>query len=796
MRGLALALCFLVACSGDDNGRHRTTPRPPVADGSAATPAVAPDAAPSTNPTAVLTEAMAQPYFATGPAATGAAKYALEEWAPARDAFAAARKDATAVDAARLDLMIALCDARLAKWGDAARGFTAARAGLPVIADWISYQEARALYFANKPADAMTRARAVPADSIAAADAELLVGDLLRGAGDPAATAAHYRDYLTRRPGGIRRAEARFRLAEALDAGGSKDSRAEMIASYRAIAIDDPLSTWATKATTRLAALKQPVGDYTAAEHITRAKVLFDAMRNPESEAAYDAALAAPGATPAELCVAAYHKAQSRFKARDRLPSVPMFDDAFARCKAAGDKDLQIKSAYQAGRALAFHRKHDEAAKWYRKVQGIDPAHSFNDDAMLREAEEYASLGDDAKVRATLSALPDKFPDGDMRAEALWRLGWRAWKKGKHAEAIDWWKKQIDTVPVDDNYWAEGQAHYWIGRAQAARGKDKDAIASWDEAVRKYPMQYYALLALNRLREAAPDRYKKLVAEIATDPPGFDPKAPAFAFSARPEWATPGFSRAIEFLRLGLGDPAEAELRALDLTHPNDRKRVDDPDLREKLWAIAFLYDRAGRYQTSHWPTRWHILDYRRAWPVGANRARWQIAYPKAYWALLSEHAKKNDVPVAMQIAIVREESAFDPLRESYANAIGLTQMVNSTGTRFAKGTGIAATRENLRDPEKNVTIGSRFLGFLYKHWNRFTHLVPPSYNAGEAGIRKRLASYGAMPPDEFIETILDDQIRNYSKRVLGSFFTYTWLYEGTVPEMPNVIPPDLIPKK
>jgi len=36
-----------------------------------------------------------------------------------------------------------------------------------------------------------------------------------------------------------------------------------------------------------------------------------------------------------------------------------------------------------------------------------------------------------------------------------------------------------------------------------------------------------------------------------------------------------------------------------------------------------------------------------------------------------------------MQIAIVCEESAFDPLDESYANAIGLTQMIPVTAHDF-----------------------------------------------------------------------------------------------------------------
>src|SRR5262249_26969036 len=154
-----------------------------------------------------------------------------------------------------------------------------------------------------------------------------------------------------------------------------------------------------------------------------------------------------------------------------------------------------------------------------------------------------------------------------------------------------------------------------------------------------YPAAYYALLALNRLREAAPKRYEKLIAELAADPPGVDPKAPAFAFQPRVEWGTPGFRRALELLRLGLGDSAEAELRRLGLTAPRDKKRVDDPDQIEKLWAMAFLFDRAGRYTIAHWPTRWHILDYRKDWPVGGNRARWRIGYPLAYEGLLRAHA-------------------------------------------------------------------------------------------------------------------------------------------------------------
>ena len=795
MRRLVPLLVLLSGCSGDDSHKQPTM-RPHVAAPADAAPA---DAAPAT-PSA-LTEAMAAPYWTTPDEQAAAQAFALEQWPAARAGFEAAlAKAGDGERQARLHLMIGLCAAKLGDNDGAMQHLMFAHDHLPVLADFTAFQAASAAYAAHKLAVAQTLASTVTPDSIVGYDAEMLVGDVLRDNADWAAVAAHYDGYVKRRPHGPRRSEARFHIAEAMEHTGAP--AADTVALYRKLAIDDPLSPWATRAHDRVVALAKAsrldlakLEARTAAEDITRGKELFDAMRNPESEGAFDEALRDPKISKADRCVAAYHKAQSRFKARDRRGASTMFDDAEAACKAAGNADLEIKSAYQAGRSYAFIGQHDVAIQRYQAAQAVDPKHSYADDALLREAEEWTSLGDAAKVEATLSALPTRFPDGDNVAEAMWRLGWQAWRAQKYDDAIQWWQKQVELVPRDDNYYGEGEAQYWLGRAYAAKQQPKQAIEQWQAAVRIAPAAYYALLALNRLRETDAKAYAATLAEISTDPAGFDPKAPAFTFQPRPEWATPGFARAMELLRLGLGVPAERELKKLGLSAPGDKKRVDDPDRIEKLWAMAFLYDRAGRHATSIWPTRWHILDYRKQWPIGANRARWLIAYPRAYWELLTRHAALNKVPIAIQIAIVREESGFDPLDESYANAIGLTQMIPPTAKDFAKGTGIDPTRENLRDPEKNVTIGSRFLGSLYKTWDGFMLLVPPSYNAGPAGVRKMLRVRGTWDADEFVEGIVDDQARNYTKRVLGSYFTYTWLYDHDVPVIPNTIPKALLPK-
>jgi soluble lytic murein transglycosylase len=798
---LLLGIAAIAACSGD----HHPTAPPRVESGVSAAPVAPNDAAIATAPADAatgptlpqLSEAMATPYWnASDDERAAAQAFALERWSDARASFEKARaatKDPERV--ARLELMIGLCAEKLGDVDATVQHLRAAHGKLPSLSDYVGYHLARALWQAHATADALALARAIDRDSIVGAEAEILVGDLLHAAPDWDEIVKHYRDYLARHPNGPFRSEARFQLADALAhaAGGTKEAHQ----LYRAITIEDPLSPWAGKADDALKNTK--VAALTAAEHITKGKVYFDAMRNPQSEKEFELALADKKIGKTQKCDAAYHRAESRYKARDRKGAAPLFDDAIAACKTAGTKNLEIKSNFRAGLAYSFVGKHDVAIARYREVQTIDPAHSYADDGVLREAEEWQSLGNDAKVEEVLASLPDKFPNGDMVPEALWRLGFHAWRTQKYDDAIKW-LSQLAARAGDYDYVIgdsmQAAANYWLGRCYAAKKQLPEAIARWQDVARTYPAAYYALQSLNRLRENAPKEYAQLVAELQKDPPGYDAKAPAFAWKPRADWGTPGFLRAMELVRLGLGDVAGRELKKLGLQPPTDRKRIDDADKIEKVWAIAWLYDRAGRYAVSHNPTRWNVLDYRASWPVGANRARWQIAYPKAYYELLSRHAAKNNVPIAMQIGIVREESGFDPLDESYANAIGLTQMIPVTAHDFAKGTGIDPTRENLRDPEKNVTIGSRFLGSLYKDWNGFTLLVPTSYNGGPGFVRKALRLRGTWDGDEFVEGIIDDQARNYTKRVLGTFFTYAWLYEGKVPEISNTIPKALIPTK
>ena len=774
----------LAACSAGGQG-PAATPLP--ADPEAAAPPPPPQVA--AGGAAVLSAAMTRSYFVEEPASAAAARLELEDYAGARALFAKAQKDASGAQAARLTLMVAVCDAGLKRWDRAAKGFAAVLPALPHLSDWLHFQVARALFEAGDFDGAMESARAVDDGSIVGADAALLIGEVLRRGDDAAATAAHYRQYLAAE-GRPRRTEARYWLAAALAAAGEALEAAEI---YRQLTVRAPLTRWAAPSRAALAALlpaldaadRERIGSFTAADHFERGMVYYDAMRNETSEADFEAALAAPGLTPALRCEAAYHRANSVFKQRNRTRAAPLFDEAFPLCRAAKDADLEVKSSYQAGRSYAILGQHELAAARYLQLERRHPEHSYADDARLRRAEAHRELGDDSEAARLLGSLPATYPEGDMRAEAMWRLAWHDYKNKRYKQAIGWLDKEIAAEPISYHWDRAGQPQYWKGRIYGHLGEREREVASYRETVELYPLSYYSLLALNRLRENHPDEYAALRATLGAGA-GERGEAPPLSFKPRELYASAGFERALEFLRLGLGTPARAELALLGLAPPADRERLEDEDQIDRAWATAFLYDAAGRYSQSHWVARWNVLDYQRHWPSGSWRAKWEIAYPPAWWPLLAKHARAQGYPPELQIAFVREESAFNPLLESFANAIGLSQLILPTAARFAGGTGIEVTRESLRDPEKNVLLGSRFLGFLFEKWGGNLGLIIPSYNAGEGAVAGWLAERPSWPQDEFAEEIPYDETRGYNKRVTATYFTYSFLRGGTVPALPN----------
>jgi len=729
------------------------------------------------------------PYFAEGPAAAAAANLRLEDWNAAATGFAAyVKAHPHAKDARQASFLLAYAELKGGRFNEAAQHFDALVKTYPLLAEYERVFAARAHLQAGRAAQALDRVKRVPPESALDGEARFLRGEAERLAGHSPQAAAAYRSYLEGYPTGWRAPEARFKLAEALEVTGDHDAaRTE----WRTLYLDAPTESWGKQAATHLG----PTPSFTADELAHRAMVLFDQMSNAASEAEWKKVLGAPGLDDKLTCVAMFHEAQSVFKARQRWRAAPMFDAAVEACQRAKDEDLWVKALYQGARSWGQKGPDDEtatrkAAAMFEKVWREHPLHSYADDARIREAEVYDGLKDEAKSNELLVGLPAAFASGDQKGEALWRLGFHAWRKGDVPGAKRFLQQELALLPREEGWWEAGRTLYWLARIADKQGDATAAADLYARAAREYPLSYYALQSLNRLREKWPQRADALADELKRAPAGDEE---AWKFKARPLFGEAGFKRGVELARLGLGAEAKRELALAGIEVPKKKGPVaPDAEREELLWLAAVLYDRAGEYAISHFIPRHILTAYEREWPAGANRKRWLLSYPRGYRDLIEKHAALNGQPAALEFAIVREESGFDPLMESFANAIGLTQLTAPPAARFAQG--LPHDGHALRDPAINVTIGARELGQLWGAYGGAAALAIAGYNAGEGAVNKwmRDPERAGLTLDEFVEAIPYDETRGYTKRVLASFFAYSWLYDGNgaVPSLPLPMPP------
>ena len=741
-----------------------------------------------------------EPFFKHTAARQAAEAFRGEDWATAEAGFAKAVRALPRGSEERFaaTYMLALARANQSEWADAGKLFEELFESYPRLAPYHAYNAARCRLRRGDAAGAVEWAERVARGSVPEAEAELVRIDALRALfrWDDALGALD--GYLAQFPNGPRHAEALYKKAEAMEKaagarGGSPDARPaapDATAIYRRVWAEAPLAAWGDRAGERLAQIAgglpaaeaAVVRARTAGELVTRGTSIFDHNRNQESEAAFAAALGAPGLDADLECRARFFRAQSVWKARQRQRAAPLFDEAEAACARAGNRDLHAKALYQGARCYATTGDRDGAAARYARVENEHADHTYADDARIRMAELASEANDEATAAKILMEVPVRYPKGDLLNEALWRLAFGAWRAGRLDEAAHWLDENLRLVPHEEIWYAEGRALYWKARVLDKQGHPDEARAWYERAVREYPLSVYALLAVSRLQATAPDRASALVTELRKGVHD----VPSWSFPARPLYGDPGFLRAVALARMGQGGDARRELARLGLAtsvdkHAPGAARAEDEDL---LWITAVLLDRGGVWSASHSLPRYGVTNYRLEYPRGLGEAKWRLAYPRAFPALVAKNTRLNQLPEALELAIMREESAFSPRTESFANAIGLTQMLISTAKKYANGTTV--TREVLMDPAKNLEIGARFLGFLWKHFGAAAPLTIAGYNAGEHAVDKWLGERGDMAMDEFMETIPYDETRNYTKRVLASYFTYSWLYDKKpVPKLP-----------
>ncbi len=173
---------------------------------------------------------------------------------------------------------------------------------------------------------------------------------------------------------------------------------------------------------------------------------------------------------------------------------------------------------------------------------------------------------------------------------------------------------------------------------------------------------------------------------------------------------------------LGVGpDPALADVPTIDNTN------LDPRDHRDKTTSNLENTDH-DRYTVHTSVTCSMYRPGRRNDPVGSAEANPEIA------GLARRVAQEEGVDESLFLALIYQESRFNPCAKSSAGATGLTQLMPGTAA------GLGVDENNIED---NLRGGARYLKQQLRKFDGDTNLALAAYNAGPGAVSK----YGGIPP-------------------------------------------------
>lgn len=358
----------------------------------------------------------------------------------------------------------------------------------------------------------------------------------------------------------------------------------------------------------------------------------------------------------------------------------------------------------------------------------VDYTKSCVPEALFLKAQLLTDLGRKEEAMLTFSAIPDT---SEYFEFANLRAGLFALELGK----LDIAYNAFRNISPPASY-------YWCYRVKMLQ---KDEWKAWlyrKKLIDDYPISYYAWLlgANNGILSIEPEKW------IVTNDTSI----------ITPELEQ-RFERGKLLFELGITKFGLAEFKAL-------------PHNPLLSWEIAKLLHINGMH--------WLAIPYanRLRFRGGIPREIAKVIYPPSFLDEIREFTKPQNIDEFLMLALVREESYFNPAAVSPSNAIGLAQIIPPTGRKIAKQLGVK--KYNLFHPATNLKFGVFYFAHCLTLFNRSWECALAAYNAGPHRVKKWLADRDISKKDEWVEWIPFKETRNYVKKVIRSYHAYKMLYE------------------
>jgi soluble lytic murein transglycosylase len=403
---------------------------------------------------------------------------------------------------------------------------------------------------------------------------------------------------------------------------------------------------------------------------------------------------------------------------------------------------------------------------FYRSVDELRqtaPTSPWLEQALLSVANLHLVHHEYEPALDAFRELQQRFPTGSRASYAHWKAAWLTLRFGRNEEAKKQFDEQIGMYPAGNETSA---ALYWRARLAEEGNQPGMARAYYQKLSDRFRNYYYAELGRARLQK---------LPEVP-DPPGEYPLLDHIPPLAHGEKVTlsepPADDLHLQKAELlgngGLVDFAIRELQAASTADGGNW----GPAETAQLFTDTGHYDRAIEVMKHSVPS-YFAVDI----PT-LPRAYWDALFPRPYWAELKRFSLANGLDPYLVASLIRQESEFNPLAVSRANAVGLMQLLPKTGKVVAHQVSLRHyTPAQLFTPAINLQLGTRyFRGMVDKFGGSFEHALA-AYNAGSDRVEEWMGQGKYRDAAEFVESIPFTETREYVQAILRNAAVYKQLY-------------------
>ncbi len=425
-------------------------------------------------------------------------------------------------------------------------------------------------------------------------------------------------------------------------------------------------------------------------------------------------------------------------------------------------------------------QRYEEASQSLLDFVALVPDSSNAPDYLYRAARIYELGGYLTKAAATWERIINEYPGSDQAYQGLFQAGIIYFRQAAYQQAQVTFQR---LVLLALNPEETASSILWIGKCLEKQGKAAEAQDYYKQASDADPTGYYGIRAAELFNGLSPfprTPNVDLSVDLETDRKIAD-QWMITTFKLEPSTdlsdlsdmqVNQKFLRGQEFTKLGLRDEARSEFDALR------EELISDPIGTYRL--LGYLVDHKF-YYTAVYTSR-QVLDQ-----AGLSQEQTLTNAPKYFnhirfgvffRDIVVSAANENGFDSLLLFSIIRQESLFDPLISSSADARGLMQILPDVGQEIANNFGWPPDYKtsDLDRPIINVRLGANYLKRWLNYFDGDISAALSSYNAG-IGATIPWQELSAGDIDLFVEMIRYEQTREYIRAITENYEIYKSIY-------------------